>query len=159
MNIKDALSGIGGLLIIALMLVVGSTICAILIFGGAWVSSRLLPWFSVLTLIAFGLVIFIFLPLAIPKATRGFSSTSLFISSYVFGATLWMESLLLTLSIWGLGAVIIGLFIAGIGVVPIALLATLIKGMWFPLLELVLLTIMTFASRIGAIYLSESLRR
>ena len=51
----------------------------------------------------------------------------------------------------------IGLFLAGVGVVPIAMLATLIKGMWGPLIELVLLTIMTFASRIGAMSLAESL--
>jgi len=75
----------------------------------------------------------------------------------VFGATLWMEGLLLTLAIWGVGAVFIGLFLAGVGVVPIAMLATLIKGMWGPLIELVLLTIMTFGSRIGAMSLAESL--
>jgi hypothetical protein len=57
------------------------------------------------------------------------------------------------------GAVFIGLFLAGVGMVPIAMLATLIKGMWGPLIELVLLTIMTFGSRIGAMSLAESLER
>ena len=79
------------------------------------------------------------------------------IASYVFGATLWMEGLLLTLAIWGVGAVVIGLFMAGVGVVPIAMLATLLKGMWAPLIELVVLTVMTFASRIGAVSLAGSL--
>lgn len=157
MNAKEVLAGIGGLLIMGAMLLVGATIGAVFILGSAWASSKLLPWLSVLTWIAFGLVVFVFLPLAIPRATRGFSSVALLISSYVFGATLWMEGLLLTLFIWGLGAVFIGLFIAGVGVVPIAMLATLLKGMWWPLIELVLLTIMTFASRIGALSLSESL--
>jgi hypothetical protein len=82
---------------------------------------------------------------------------ALFFASYVFGATLWMEGLLLTLFIWGLGAVFIGLCVVGIGVVPIAMLATLLKGMWGPLIELVLLTIMTFGSRACAISLAESL--
>jgi hypothetical protein len=68
-----------------------------------------------------------------------------------------LEGLLLTLAIWGVGAVFIGLFLAGVGVVPIAMLATLLKGMWGPLIELVLLTIMTFGSRIGAMSLAESL--
>ena len=157
MNAKEVLAGIGGLLIMGAVLLVGITIGAIFIFGSAWASSKLLPWFSVLTWIAFGLVVFIFLPLAIPRATRGFSSVALFISSYVFGATLWMEGLLLTLFIWGLGAVFIGLFLAGIGVVPIAILATLIKGMWGSLIELVLLSIMTFSCRIGALSLADSL--
>jgi len=157
MNAKEVLAGIGGLLIMGAMLLVGLTIGAVFIFGSAWASSKLLPWFSVLTWLAFGLVVFVFLPLSIPRATRGFSSVALLILSYVFGATLWMEGLLLTLFIWGLGAVFVGLFIAGVGVVPIAILATLIKGMWGPLIELVLLTIMTFASRFGALSLAESL--
>jgi hypothetical protein len=67
-----------------------------------------------------------------------------------------MEGLVLTLSTWGLGAVLLGLFLGGIGVVPIAMLATLLKGMWAPLAELVVLTIMTFASRAGAFSLAES---
>lgn len=157
MNAKDVLAGLGGLLIMGAMLLVGAAIGAVFIFGSAWASSKLLPWFSILTWIAFGLVVFVFLPLAIPRTTRGFSSIALFVASYVFGATLWMEGLLLTLFIWGIGAVFIGLFIAGVGVVPIAMIATLLKGMWVPLIELVLLIVMTFASRIGAMSLAESL--
>jgi hypothetical protein len=157
MNAKDVLAGLGGLLIMGAILLAGVAIGAVFIFGSAWASSKLLPSFSILTWIAFGLVVFVLLPLAIPRATRGFSSVALFIASYVFGATLWMEGLLLTLFIWGLGAVFIGLFIAGVGVVPIAMLATLLKGMWGSLIELVLLTIMTFGSRIGAMSLAESL--
>jgi hypothetical protein len=157
MNAKHVLAGLGGLLIMAAMLLVAAAVGALFIFGSAWASSELLPWFSILTLIGFGFVVFIVLPLAIPRATRGFSSVALFISSYVFGATLWMEGLLLTLFLWGIGAVVIGLFIVGVGVVPIAMLATLLKGMWGRLIELVLLTIMTFATRIGAMSLAESL--
>lgn len=157
MKVKDALAGLGGLLLMGAILLVGAAIGAVFIFGSAWAISKLLPWFSVLTWVAFVLVVFVLLPLAIPRTTRSFSSVALFIASYVFGATLWMEGLLLTLFIWGLSAVFIGLFIAGVGVVPIAMLATLLKGMWGPLIELVLLTIMTFGSRIGAMSLAESL--
>ena len=157
MNAKEVIAGIGCLLIYCVMFFLVIAIATVFIYGSAWASSKLLPFFSILTRIVFGLVVFIFLPLSIPRATRGFSSIALFISSYVFGATLWMEGLLLTLVIWGAGAVIIGLFIAGVGVVPIAILATLFKGMWWRLIELVLLTIMTFASRFGGLALAESL--
>jgi len=157
MNVKEMLAGIGGLLIIGAILLVAIAVGTVFIFGSAWASSKLLPCFSIVTWISFGLVIFVFLPLAIPRTTRGFSSLALFITSYIFGATLWMEGLLFTLLIWGVGAVFIGLFIAGVGVVPIAMLATLFKGMWGPFIELVLLTIMTFATRIGALSLAGSL--
>ena len=157
MSAKEVLSALGGFLILGVVSLVGITIAAVFFLGAGWASSKLLPIFSILSWVAFAVVVFVILPLAIPRATRGFASVVLFVASYVFGATLWMEGLLLTLSIWGLVAVFIGLFFAGVGIVPIAMLATLIKGMWWQLLELVLLTIMTFGSRVGAVSLAESL--
>lgn len=72
-------------------------------------------------------------------------------------STLWMMGLLIILSIWGVTAVIIGIAFGGVGVVPIAMLATPIHGYWFPLIELVLLTVATFGCRIGALSLAQSL--
>ena len=157
MKVKELLGVLGYFLIIGAVFFVFCVITAIIIFGAAWASTKLLPWLSVLSRIAFGCIVFIIFPLAIPKATRGFSSAALFIASFVFGVTLWMEGLLLTLSIWGLVAVFIGIFLGGIGVVPIAMLATLINSMWGPLIELALLTIATFGSRFGARSLAASL--
>jgi hypothetical protein len=68
-----------------------------------------------------------------------------------------MMGFLLTLAIWGATGVIIGLFLAGIGVVPVAMLATLFHGMWEPLIQLVLLFILTFGTRMGSLYLLGSL--
>ena len=152
MTAKEILSCLGVFLIWGAFVLVGTMSVAVFYYGAAWASAQLLPWFSILSLVTFGLVVLIILPLVIPKATRGFSIGALFIASYVFGATLWMEGLLLTLNIWGLGAVFIGIVLGGVGVVPIAMLATLIEGMWGPLIELVLLTIATFGARLGAIF-------
>ena len=135
---------------------VGIAIATAFILGGVWVSKHLLPWLSVISLVVFAIVIFVLLPLAIPRATRGFSSISILIASYVFGATLWMYGLLLTYFTWGIVAVIIGLVFFGVGVVPIALLATLFKGMWGPFFTLVLLAIATYGCRVGALSLAES---
>ncbi len=129
----------------------------LLIFGAAWASSKLLPLFHVFTAFALVLILFIVLPLAIPRRTRATASVALFLASYVFGATLWMEGLLFTLLTWGPFAVFLGLFMFGVGVVPIAMLATLLKGMWHPLIDLVLLTTMTFGSRIIALRTAASL--
>lgn len=57
--------------------------------------------------------------------------------------------------LWGGIAVFIGLFLLGVGVVPIAMLATLFNGMWSTLGELFLLLILTFGSRFLGIYLVE----
>ena len=70
-----------------------------------------------------------------------------------------MVAFLYTLSIWGFVALFIGLFLLGVGVVPVAMLATLLNGMWMPLISLLLLTIMTIASRAGALSLAMSLER
>jgi hypothetical protein len=156
MRAKHLLEGLGALLMAVAFLLISVVLGAVFLYGATWVSAKVLPGFSILTAVAFGIVVFVLLPLAIPKRTRGFASVALFVASYVFGATLWMESLLLTLAIWGAGAVFVGLFMAGVGVVPIAMIALIAKGLWAPLVEVVLLVIMTFASRNGALLLAES---
>jgi|HigsolmetaAR206D_1030411.scaffolds.fasta_scaffold08920_3 hypothetical protein len=159
MNVKETLGAIGGLALMLAIAAVGIAIVIAFILGGVWVSKHLLPWLTVTSFVVFAIVIFVLLPLAIPRATRGFSSISMLIASYVFGATLWMFGLLLTYFTWGVVAVIIGLVFFGVGVVPIALLATLFKGMWGPFFTLILLAIATYGCRIGAMSLAESLDR
>ena len=156
MNVKETFGAIGGFALMLAIGAVGIAIATAFILGGVWVSKHLLPWLSVISLVVFAIVIFVLLPLAIPRATRGFSSISILIASYVFGATLWMYGLLLTYFTWGIVAVIIGLVFFGVGVVPIALLATLFKGMWGPFFTLVLLAIATYGCRVGALSLAES---
>lgn len=159
MNAKESLGAIGGLALMLAIAAVGIAIVTGFILGGVWVSKHLLPWLTVISFVVFAIVIFVLLPLAIPRATRGFSSISMLIASYVFGATLWMFGLLLTYFTWGVVAVIIGLVFFGVGVVPVALLATLFKGMWGPFFTLILLAIATYGCRIGAMSLAESLDR
>lgn len=159
MNVKETLGAIGGLALMLAIAAVGIAIVIAFILGGVWGSKHLLPWLTVISFVVFAIVIFVLLPLAIPRATRGFSSISMLIASYVFGATLWMFGLLLTYFTWGIVAVIIGLVFFGVGVVPIALLATLFKGMWGPFFTLILLAIATYGCRIGAMSLAESLDR
>lgn len=159
MSVKGVAAGLGGLLMMLAFMTIAVVIATLFIYGAAWASTKLLPWFSILTWVAFAIVVFVLLPLAIPRATRGFSSIAMFVASYVFGVTLWMMGLLLTLSIWGVTAVIIGILLGGVGVVPIAMLATLIHGYWLPLVELVLLTVATFGCRIGALSLAQSLEQ
>ena len=120
---------------------------ALFIHGGAWLGEKIYPWLVTISSIALAIVIFVLLPLVLFRKTRGFSGTGLMIASFVFGFTLWVWGLLLTYHLWGAIAVFIGLFLMGVGVVPIAMLATLFKGMWSTLGELVVLTLLTFGTR------------
>lgn len=151
----DFLKSIGGF-IIGIGIFLGVIFLAMFfIKGGVWLGTKVLPWLSNIMWIVFALDILIILPLGIFKKTKGFSGIGLYISSYVYGMTLWFWALLLTYLIWGAVAVFIGLFIAGVGVVPIAMLATAIKGEWAITGQIVLLLVLTFGSRMLGLNFAE----
>lgn len=66
-----------------------------------------------------------------------------------------MDGLLVTLSTWGVVAVIIGLCFMGVGVVPIGMLAALFHGQWEELFDLIILIVLTFGCRFFSIWLDE----
>ena len=119
----------------------------LLIKGGVWLSERITPWLFGVSWLTLFLAFLGFLPLCASKETRGVGGLGLFVASYIFGVTLWFWSLLLTYTLWGGIALIIGLLFAGVGVVPIALLATAFKGEWAIFGELLLLLVATFGTR------------
>jgi hypothetical protein len=57
--------------------------------------------------------------------------------------------------LWGYGGLIVGLVFAGIGVVPVAFLATIFNGYWHQLGELVFATVLTFGTRAFSLYLAS----
>jgi len=137
---------LGGLILLALPW--------ILIFGLTWVSVIVSPWLMSAFFWMLGITIFILGPLALIRITRGFSAVGLMIASYVFGTCLWITSLLLTYELLGTIAVVVGLVVLGIGIVPIALLATLFHAQWWHLLDLVRLIVATFGTRLPAVWLA-----
>lgn len=143
-------------LIVGGLLLATAVIAAALVLGAEQVSAMILPWLMLLSLAAWVIVVGVLLPLAILRATREVSRVGLLVASYVVGTTCWMMGLLLTLEIWGYLAAFLGLLVLGVGVVPIAMLATLRNGMSDLLFALVLLTVLTFVCRIVAHLLAES---
>jgi hypothetical protein len=130
-------------------------ICVMFVKGGVWLGARAYPWLLLVATLAFWVTILIFLPLAIFRRTRGFAGASTYAASYVFGLTLWVWALLLSYTLWGIGGIVVGLILGGIGVVPIAMLASLFNGLWSTLGQLVLLTAITIGSRLLGFYISE----
>lgn len=150
-KLKDAGTWLLG--IVALLAILA--IPALFLAGAEWLSERLLPWFILASTLALVFVVFVALPLSVFRRCRGFTAIASLVASYVFGATLWMWALLLTLALWGTWAVVIGLFMMGVGVVPIAMLATLFKGMWSILGQLVVLIVLTFGCRSFAFWIGD----
>lgn len=101
------------------------------------------------------LVIFIFIlvPLSFFKKTRLFSGILMLFLSYIFGIHLWIFSAIVTYFLWGGVALLIGIFLLGIGVLPFAILASLFDGEWIFFGSLVFMTILTYGNRILGIYL------
>lgn len=154
-KLKNAGAIIGGIaLFIGLLL-----LPALFIFGAAVVGEKLYPWLTTVSAIAFWVVILVLLPLAFFRKTCAVSGIGMMIASHVFGLTLWVYGLLLTLNLWGFLAVLIGLFMFGVGVIPIAMLATLFKGMWSTFGELVLITVLTFGTRFAGLWIASKADR
>jgi len=89
-----------------------------------------------LAIFVFIIDLIIMLPLSLFKKTSFFAANFIYYSSYFFGFLLWLESAFYTFGLWGLIALIIGLIIVGVGVVPMAFLALAINGMWDHLIAL-----------------------
>jgi len=118
-----------------------------------FVFGKIYPLISDIAFLVFLFDLIIALPLSFFRKTKRFSGTTIFYSSYVFGLQLWLSGLMLTLQIWGIWAALIGILLLGVGVVPIAMIATLLNGMWSEFFQLLLSIILVFGSRILGTYL------
>ena len=156
MNVKEALQTVGGCAIYVLLLIAAVSIATAFIFGGLVVAKVALPWLFLLSAAAFAVCIIIVLPLAIVRSLRPWAGLAIYIASYLFGITCWFSGLLITWSIWGGWAVFVGLLIAGIGVVPIAVLASLFNAMWANVAFLIVMVVVTFGSRMLGILLASA---
>jgi len=92
------------------------------------VADSVLNWLNWFPWKLFVADLLILLPLGFFYKTRKIAAIGMILSSVFFGIILWLESLYLTYSIWGAIWVYIGLFFLGIGVFPIAILATIFSG-------------------------------
>lgn len=154
----EILESIGGVLL-GIAFFVGSIIALILFFTvGATVGVTILPFVSWLTGILFAVNI-IALLIAISRKTRGVVGIIIFLSSYVYGLQTWITGLLVALAFWGWVVVIIGLFMGGIGVVPIGMAAAIFNGRWSIFFVLLINVILTYGTRIIGRTLAESAGR
>jgi uncharacterized protein YacL len=100
------------------------------------------------------IVIFVLGPISLIRPTRALAAIGVVIASYVFGVITWCAGLAITYAFWGVTGVIIGLLFAGVGIVPVAMLATLLHGQWVTLIELVILIVLTFGLRALGVWLA-----
>ncbi len=132
-------------------------ISAIFLILGIKIADLIYPYLVRLNTITFYVSLLILLPLALFKKTRSISSIGLFIASFVFGACLWVTSFLVTYFYWGIFGVVLGIFIAGVGVVPFGLIASLLNGNWGSFGDIIFSLILTFGARALSLYFAKKI--
>lgn len=125
------------------------------LMGAAAFSLWILKWTFPAFMLAAGVAVLILLPLALIPPSRMLSAIGFLIVSFVFGAILWLWAMAYTYSAWGLFGLIIGLFLGGIGVVPVAMVAALFHGDWSNLGLFLVTIILTVGTRALAHWLEQ----
>jgi len=134
-----------GLIIVAVLLFTLGVKASIVIAPYVYLVAGILFFFNIITLLC-----------AISPAARGIAGLILYVSSYVYGLATWIYGLLVTLSLWGVVALVIGLFLGGVGVVPIGMLAAIFNGKWDIFFTLLVLIILTYGTRLISAAFMES---
>lgn len=124
--------------------------------GLAWFVPNVVPVLIEIGWVILAINIVVLLPLSVSKKLRRFTGTTMFFSSYLFGVLSWVLGLQLTLIAWGIWGFIIGLIFAGLGFVPLGLIAAAIKGDWQFFLILLTLIAVTFGARFAGLAISLS---
>lgn len=144
---KIVINPISGCLVGVLALVGIGLLSLMFLRGGVWLGEKALPFFQWLARITFGVVVVILLPMAAFHRTRRAAASGLIQASSLFGMTLWVWGLLLTYDLWGGAAVLLGVCLLGVGVVPMAMVATGVAKMWPTFGQLVLLAVLAYGTR------------
>lgn len=153
------LKAIGGFLLGCLVFAAFGAVLATFLLGAEWLSDKLTNVFLPGCAWALLACVVVFLPCSIFNLTRPLAAFGFMISSFFFGLTAWLMGFSATLALWGAGAVVFGLFFMGIGVVPMGIVALVLKGFWPPAILIVVGLVLTYGTRAFAIWLETIVER
>lgn len=97
-------------------------------------------------------VLFLLLPLSVPRRTRAVAGHGMYIVSWVWGVALWMAATAMLLNLWGGWGFVIGVLLLGVGSVPVAAVASLIHGEWTYLGALAVGVVLVFGLRAFSVW-------
>lgn len=98
--------------------------------GGIWFKEVILPLHALIFFVLLALTFLVLIPMMVIKTTRPYSGLILFQLTYIFGGIAWFYSAHYCLYFLSVFWFIVGLFVAGVGVAPVAVIGSLIKGDW-----------------------------
>jgi uncharacterized protein YacL len=155
MNVGEALKNVGFALGGLLVMTAVFGLAVIFIVGATAVSFWVREWFPIVFWSNLLIAFFILGPLSLIPPARFVAAIGFVIASFVFGAMMWCGGLGVTYEAWGMAGVIIGLVIAGVGIVPVGMLAVLLQGEWQALIGFVILIVLTFGLRALGFWLAK----
>lgn len=151
--------GAGAVAGICLALLVPLLVLFLLLKGSTWIFENVYPWIRGLGAVAFGLTLFVFLPLSIFRRARPLAGLAIYACSFAQGLAVWFWGYFVALFFAGTFWLIFGLLFMGFGVVPVALVAALIRGEWLTLGEGILDLFLVFGSRATGLYIIHRAER
>lgn len=154
-RIVENLKSLGWTITIIAFLVGIILLILFILEGTIWIGEKVFPFLLTITNTFTVISIFILIPMLFFKKTREWGAITLIFTSYLFGLTLWFYSALVAYILWGLIWLLIGLFLLGIGVLPIAFIASLISGEWIIVGNLIYMIVLTYGARMLGIYILE----
>ncbi|HEY1729706.1 MAG TPA: hypothetical protein VGG22_15125 [Candidatus Baltobacteraceae bacterium] len=141
-------------------LAVLGTAFVVLIFAGPWLVYEVFPLQAYRVTEALGFIAFlvgvVFAIIAIVPRARPTCGAVLIGASYVISLLLWVWSVILVGNAWGIVTLYVVNFFFGVGAIVGAYAATLLGGNWSALGQLVIITIIIFAFRLGGAALTGS---
>jgi hypothetical protein len=109
-------------------------------------------WLTVASAASIAASTSVLISLGMFQRTHRFAGAGLLIASYVFGLTLWAGGAAATFAYWGWVALLIGLILLGVGVVPMGFLALALHGEWGSFFWLAGFALVTFGARWMGVY-------
>jgi hypothetical protein len=155
MSLSERLKGLGYALTAVVIVGALAAIGFSFFYGAEWLSIKVEPWLTPIFAWTVTTCLVVALPFAFFRRTRSFSGLVFFIASFAFGFVLWIWSFIVTMALWGVVGVVIGVFFMGIGVAAVAFLAALFHGEWRTLGNITILIVATFGARMLGIWLAE----
>ncbi len=150
----DKLKGLGSGAIGIVGLIIFGILGALVLQGSVWLGETALPFFKEAASIGFYVVLLLLLPLSLFRKLRGFTGATIVLASYLFGITVWLWSVLVAYTLWGWLGLSVGLFMAGVGVLPIAILASMFNGMWELAFSLIIMLVIAYGARVLGYYIA-----
>jgi hypothetical protein len=99
-------------------------------YGTGWVAEKILPALNWIATIWMLIMVVVGTPFLFSRKTRGLVGFGWMQWGGFTAIIIWLTCLVVVLQIWGIWAAILGVILAGIGIVPVALAALAIHSEW-----------------------------